>query len=87
MPPSLYVLNFTSNPPLSLVVIFSYAHPPLIFQPRPQVIIAHFLTGRLNAEIDFILAQTTLTCTSPAINKTIVCTHMADLCTSIQHRE
>ena len=28
MPPPPYVLNFTSNPPLSLVVIFSYAPPP-----------------------------------------------------------
>ena len=42
MPP-MYVLNFTSNPAFSLVVIFSYA-PPLISPPPPlQVIIAQSL--------------------------------------------
>ena len=48
MPP-LCVLNFTSNPPLSLVVILSY-DPPLVFQPPPphplQVIIAQSLIFR-----------------------------------------
>ena len=40
MPP-LYVLNFTSNPPLSCCHFLPY--PPRIFQPPPQVIITQFL--------------------------------------------
>ena len=45
MPPPPYVLNFHPPPLLSLVVIFSYGppFPPLIFQPRLQVIIAQAL--------------------------------------------
>ena len=46
MRPPLVCIKFYIQPPLSLVVIFSYAPPPLVSHPALQVIIAQSLTNK-----------------------------------------